>query len=222
MQTGKLYYVNHASGVSSFEDPRMSLTRQGEIDLQTQPTPHAHEFLGSKRSETLREEMLRASPSSSSGSPHPGNSRESLQSLSTGKQLWTYLQMDDRHGSGTGSSPRVVEEDSNLELDLNLAAGGLEFPSRRPQEQTVCTVEMIQNALKRTESNLRLNLKRETPRLRHKHLVSSSFSSLTTSTRSDQPSGASPSTSSSSSASSTSSLPGQESRRAPSNPSSTG
>lgn len=212
VQTGKLYYVNHASGVSSFGDPRKRLTTQGEVEVQTLPTPLAHEFLGSKKSETLREETLKASSSSSSGSPHP-NSRESLHSFPTGKQLWS-LQLDDRHGSGAGSSPRVVEEDSILELDLNLAAGGA-GPAHRPHEQTVCTMEMIQNALKRTESNSRLTLKRETPKLRHKHSISSSFSSLTNSTRSE-PSGASPSTSSSSSASSTSSLPGHESRRAPS------
>ncbi|KAG0569646.1 hypothetical protein KC19_6G104600 [Ceratodon purpureus] len=219
LQTGKLYYVNQATGVSSFDDPRKRLTCQGEIELQTQSTPLAHEFLGSKKSETLIQETLKASSSSSSGSPYP-NSRD-LHSFSTGKQLWN-LQLDEHHVAGSGSSPRVVDEDSNLELDLNLAAGraSSSIPSRRPHEQTVCTMQMIENALKRSESYPRLALKRETPKLRHKYSISSSFSSLTNSTRSE-PSGASPSTSSSSSATSTSSLPGAA-RRAPSNPSSTG
>ena len=207
MQTGKLYYVNQATGVSSFDDPRkLRLPSQGEAELQTaQLTTLAHEFLCSKRSETLRQETaLKASCSSSSGSPHPRD----FHLFSTGKQLWN-LQLDDRQGSGAGSSSRGValEEDSNLELDLNLVAGGsaTSFPTRRPQEQTVCTMEMIQNALKRTESNSKLIFKRH-----KKHSISPSFSSLTNSTRSE-PSGASPSTSSSS-ASSTSSLPGASHR----------
>ena len=155
--------MNKSSGVSTFIDPR----KQTEVQ--------AHEFLGSKRSEEN-------SVSSSSGSPLPKQSTSSLLlSFSTGKQLWN-LQLDDRH-----------EDDSNLELDLNLAAGG----SSSPSQQTVCTMEMIQNALKRTTTIP----KREIP---HKLSVSSSFSSLT-STRSDPVDSSvapSPSTSSSSSTSS--------------------
>ena len=208
--------MNKSSGVSTFNDPRKrnySAIEAVELQTSTQFSPvAAHEFLGSKRSETLRQENnLKASSSSSSGSPRRSrkhqNSSQFL-SFSTSKQLWN-LQLDDRHVSLPNRSEELeAKEESNLELDLNLAAGGSTSPSRTNRhEQTVCTMEMIQNALKRTAEKASTPtpiVKRDMPRLRNKLSVSSSFSSLT-STRSDPIDSCvapSPSTSSSSSTSS--------------------
>lgn len=174
------------------------------------PSPLAHEFLGSKKSETLREESLKTSSScSSGGSPHDSKPPQLL-SFSTGKQLWN-LQLDDRRVSLIDNSkslvaisPEEVEEESNLELNLNLAAGGAS-PSQH-QEQSVCTMEMVQRALKRTEKAMG---KREMPvSLGPRHSGSSSYSSLTSARSEPSWSRASPSTSSSSSTSSRSSLLG--------------
>ncbi|KAG0587542.1 hypothetical protein KC19_2G172700 [Ceratodon purpureus] len=211
LKTGKVSYVDKNSGLSTSNDPRKR-NCSIETELQTQFSPlAAHEFLGSKRSETLRQEnSLRASSSSSSGSPRLSRQQNTsrLRSFTTGKQLWN-LQADDRHVSLANRCDELeAEEESNLELDLNLAAGGSSSPSlANRHEQTVCTMEMIQNALKRTAEKASITIpisKREMPRLQQKLSMSSSFSSLT-STRSDPiDSGVvpSPSTSSSSSTSS--------------------
>jgi hypothetical protein len=170
--------------VRTSEDPRKQ---------QPEAAPLAHEFLGSKMSETLREESLRVSTSSgSSGGSPPA---QQLLSFSTGKQLWN-LQLDDRStvslnktGGSPGAFPSSSDEESNLELNLNLSAGGTS-PSPSHQHQSVCTMEMVEQALKRTEKAMG---KREMP-------GSSSFSSLTSEPNSWSRS--SPSTSSSSSTSS--------------------
>lgn len=199
LKTGELYFVNKNTGVRTSEDPRKQL----------QPTtscPLAHEFLGSKKSETLREESLRTSTSSgSSGDSKPAQ----LLSFSTGKQLWN-LQLDDRstvslNKTGSPRPPFPIssdEDESNLELNLNLSAGG-GSPSHH-QSQSVCTMEMVEKALKRTEKAMG---KREmlVPKL------SGSSSSLTSSRSEPSWSHSSPSTSSSSSTSSRSAARGTSS-----------
>lgn len=210
LQAGKVYYVNKSSGVRTFNDPRK---RKCETEVQTQFSSRAaHEFLGSKRSEALRQE--KASSSSSSGSPRLSRKHQNSQllSFSTGKQLWN-LQLEDRHVSLANRCEELSpDEDSNLELNLNLAAGGSSPCRTNRHEQTVCTMEMIQNALKRTAEQASTSSPSThllMPRLQHKLSVSSSFSSLT-STRSDPTDSGlatSPSTSSSSSTSSKSRKP---------------
>lgn len=181
LKTGEVYFVSKSAGVRTSEDPRKQ---------QPEAAPLAHEFLGSKMSETLREESLRVSTSSGSS--------QQLLSFSTGTQLWN-LQLDDRstvslNKTGGGGSPRAFpsssDEESNLELNLNLSAGGTS-PSPSHQHQSVCTMEMVEQALKRTEKAMG---KREMLP------GSSSFSSLTSEPNSWSRS--SPSTSSSSSTSS--------------------
>ncbi|XP_024401601.1 uncharacterized protein [Physcomitrium patens] len=193
LKTGKLYYVNKSSGVSSLDNPRKRCT----TDLSL-----AHEFLGSKKSETLQQENLIASSSSSSGNPRQCSRQKQQQHsqlslFATGKQQWN-LQPDDRRGPlNCRYSPEPAEEpEFHLELDLNLSTGGASSPSRRPEQQTVCTMEMIQNALKRTESKPSLIKREFLPTLQHKY---SSFTSVVSAHSGS--SGASPSTSSSSSTS---------------------
>ncbi|XP_024367873.1 uncharacterized protein [Physcomitrium patens] len=220
LKTGELYFVNKSTGVRTSEDPRKVQQRvvavmTRAVDSVPTASPLAHEFLGSKRSETLREESLRTSTSSgSSGGTSPRNTNipgHQLLSFSTGKQLWN-LQLDDRRtvslnrtGSPKAQAPPFLsfsdEEESNLELDLNLAAGG-NSPrlQQHNQQQSVCTMEMVEKALKRTEKALG---KREMPTTSFgpKQSGSSSFSSLP-SARGESWSHSSPSTSSSSSTSS--------------------
>lgn len=133
-------------------------------------SPRAHEFLRSKKSEILLcEESLKASSSStSSGGAADGSCparrwRENLQmlSFSTGTQQWN-LHLEDKNVSLVKDSDLLPAESdqeaerSNLELDLNLTAGGGGSPaasSCQPQqqrEQSVCTMEMVQRALRRT------------------------------------------------------------------------
>lgn len=204
--------MNKSTGVRTSEDPRKQLQHPTSLPLEA-PT---HEFLASKRSETLREESLRTSTSSASSGGSPRDTTKpapQLLSFSTGKQLWS-IQLDDRSTvslNKPGSSPRAptfhnssdLEEESNLELNLNLAAGGSSSSPRPHQSQSVCTMEMVEKALKRTEKAMS---KREM--LGPKLSGSSSFSSLT-STRSEPSwSHSSPSTSSSSSTSSKSAARG--------------
>jgi len=199
VQTGELYFVNKSTGVRTSEDPRKQ--------LQQQPTAVAseHEFLASKRSETESLQRASTSSASSGGSPPPQQQQQRL-SFSTGKQLWS-LQLDDRSTvslNKTAPPPSFPnsEEESNLELNLNLSAGG-SSPSRH---QSVCTMEMVEKALKRTEKAMG---KREM--LGPKLSGSSSFSSLTSSRSEPSWSHSSPSTSSSSSTSSRSAARGTSS-----------
>uniref|UniRef100_A0A7I4F6D6 WW domain-containing protein n=1 Tax=Physcomitrium patens TaxID=3218 RepID=A0A7I4F6D6_PHYPA len=222
LKTGELYFLNKSTGVRTSEDPRkvqqtvIVMMTPAAADVVPAASPLAHEFLGSKRSETLREESLRTSTSStSSGGASPRESRpvgQQLLSFSTGKQLWN-LQLDDRsilslNKTGSpGAQPLALpnssdEEESNLELNLNLAAGGNSPRSQqRTQQQSVCTMEMVEMALKRTEKAMGKRVMRTTTGFGSKHSGSSSFSSLTSS-RSESWSHSSPSTSSSSSTSS--------------------
>lgn len=160
-KVGELYFVNRSTGVRTNEDPRKLQKEAALISEELTPSPLAHEFLCSKRSEILREESLRDSTlSESSGGASPrDNGPLQLLSFSTGKQQWN-LQLDGRSTpslSTMGGSPGVApflnffdKEDSNLELNLNLSAGR-DSPRRHRQQQTVCTMEMVQRALKRTE-----------------------------------------------------------------------
>lgn len=165
LKTGEIYFVNKSTEARTSEDPR-----------KVAP----HEFLASKRSETLREEMsLRASTSSASSGESPATQQLSF---STGKQLWS-LQLDEPRST---VSLNKTAPNSDLELDLNLSAGGAS-PSRH---QSVCTMEMVEQALKRTEKAMGK---------RPKLSGSSSFSSLTSARSEPSWSHSSPSTSSSSS-----------------------
>ncbi len=139
-------------------------------------SPRAHEFLRSKKSEILLcEESLRASSSSTSSGGAAGGScparsnlakwKENLQmlSFSTGTQQWN-LHLEDTNVSLVKDSDLLLAESdqeaerSNLELDLNLAAGGGGSPAasscqqqqQQQREQSVCTMEMVQRALRRT------------------------------------------------------------------------
>ncbi|CAM6036286.1 unnamed protein product [Sphagnum compactum] len=137
-------------------------------------SPRAHEFLRSKKSEILLcEESLRASSSSTSSGGAAGGScparsnlakwRENLQmlSFSTGTQQWN-LHLEDTNVSLVKDSDLLLAESdqeaerSNLELDLNLTAGGGGSPAasscqqQQQREQSVCTMEMVQRALRRT------------------------------------------------------------------------
>ena len=162
LQTGKLYFVNKQTGARTNDDPRK---HQKAVEIE----PLAHEFLCSKQSETLREhESLRASSSSSSGgSPHATTTREAL---SAEKQLWslcsTLQPITQRRSSPDFEVEEIVqeeqqqeeEESNHLELDLNLAAGAIRSSPQRPHGQfSVCTMEMVQNALKRTGELKRKN-----------------------------------------------------------------
>jgi hypothetical protein len=140
-------------------------------------SPRAHEFLRSKKSEILLcEESLRASSSSTSSGGAAGGScparssvekwRENLQmlSFSTGTQQWN-LHLEDTNVSLVKDSDLLLAESdqeaerSNLELDLNLTAGGgggggspaaSSCHQQQQREQSVCTMEMVQRALRRT------------------------------------------------------------------------
>lgn len=164
LQTGKLYFVNKQTGARTNDDPRK---HQKAVEIE----PLAHEFLCSKQSETLREhESMRASSSSSSGgSPHATTTREAL---SAEKQLWslcsTLQPITQRRSSPDFEVEEIVqeeqqqqqeeEESNHLELDLNLAAGAIRSSPQRPHGQfSVCTMEMVQNALKRTGELKRKN-----------------------------------------------------------------
>ena len=165
LQTGKLYFVNKQTGARTNDDPRK---HQKAVEIE----PLAHEFLCSKQSETLREhESMRASSSSSSGgSPHATTTREAL---SAEKQLWSLCSTLQPKITQRRASPdfeveemlqeeqqQEEEEESNhLELDLNLAAGAIRTSPQRQQhgQFSVCTMEMVQNALKRTGELKRKN-----------------------------------------------------------------
>lgn len=160
LQTGKLYFVNKQTGARTNDDPRK---HQKAVEIE----PLAHEFLCSKQSETLREhESMRASSSSSSGgSPH-ATTREAL---SAEKQLWslcsTLQPITQRRTSPDFEVEEIIEEEqqeeeesNHLELDLNLAAGAIRSsPQRQHGQFSVCTMEMVQNALKRTGELKRKN-----------------------------------------------------------------
>jgi len=192
LKTGELYFVNKSSGVRTSEDPRKQLQQQRPPIVSSE-----HEFLASKRSETESLQRASTSSASSGGSPPPQPQQQRL-SFSTGKQLWS-LQLDDRSivslnkTAPPPSSFPNSEEDSDLELNLNLSTN-TGSPSRH---QSVCTMEMVEKALKRTEKAMG---KREM--LGPKGSGSSSFSSLTSSRSEPSWSQSSPSTSSSSSTSS--------------------
>lgn len=184
--------------------------------LTAAPTrPLAHEFLCSKQSETLREEIsLRTSSGSSSSGASPRS--QLVSNFSPEKQLWS-LKLDGGRCFKTRNSCDEFQaeddsEKSNLELDLNLAAGVRcsPEPQQRQPGQSVCTMEMVQKALKRTGELMgkRSILMKSGP----KQSSSSSLSSLTLvqsaeviSCPRQQQTSSSPSTSSSSSESSTSS-----------------
>lgn len=161
------------------------------------------------------------STSSSSGSPPlrrrnhgsrirntalPSSSFKQRQRQQQQQQHWSLQQHRTNYTSTTTTSSRgavTAVEDSKVELDLNLSAGGgmrRRSSSPRTSPQTVCTVEMVQNALRRS-SEKTLAVKREAVVVPGR-LGSSSFSSLTNSTTRSEPSAASPATSNSSSASS--------------------
>lgn len=193
LKTGELYFVNKSSGVRTSEDPRKQL-RQQQLPIVSSE----HEFLASKRSETERLQRASTSSASSGGSPPSEQQQHQRLSFSTGKQLWS-LQLDDRSVvslNKTAPPPSSFpnsEDDSDLELNLNLSTN-TGSPSRH---QSVCTMEMVEKALKRTEKAMG---KREM--LGPKGSGSSSFSSLTSSRSEPSWSQSSPSTSSSSSTSS--------------------
>jgi hypothetical protein len=148
VQTGELYFVSKATGVRTSEDPRKQ--HQAVIAPRTPARP-AHEFLASKKVEALRA----STPSGSSSGEEVANNHVSPPavaqrlSFSTGKRLWS-LQLDDRTTSW-GASPRALPfsnsppRESNLELNLNLSPSPV-----AAQAQAVCTMEMVQHALKRS------------------------------------------------------------------------
>jgi hypothetical protein len=82
-------------------------------------------------------------------------------SFSTGTQQWN-LHLEDTNVSLVKDSDLLLAESdqeaerSNLELDLNLTAGGGGSPAvsschhQQQREQSVCTMEMVQRALRRT------------------------------------------------------------------------
>lgn len=217
-----MYFVNKQTGARCSDDPRKhqqkaaAATSVLEEMLRTAaPTrPLAHEFLCSKQSETLREEIsLRTSSGSSSSGASPRS--QLVSNFSPEKQLWS-LKLDGGRCFKTRSScdEFQAEEDSeksNLELDLNLAAGVRCSPEPQQQQpgQSVCTMEMVQKALKRTGELVgkRSMLIKSVP----KQSSSSSLSSLNLVQSAEviscphQQASSSPSTSSSSSESSTSS-----------------
>lgn len=213
--------MNKQTGARCSDDPRKHQQKAAvatsvveEMLLTPVPTrPLAHEFLCSKQSETLRVEIsLRTSSGSSSSGASPRS--QLVSNFSPEKQLWS-LMFDGGRCLKTGYScdEFQAEEDSgisNLELNLNLAAGVSCSPQPQQQRpgQSVCTMEMVQNALKRTGElvGTRSVLTKCVP----KQSSSSSISSLTLIQSAEviscphQRASSSPSTSSSSSESSTS------------------
>ncbi|CAK9192940.1 unnamed protein product [Sphagnum troendelagicum] len=175
LKTGKLSFVNKSTGITSEDDPRkqpLNVTPLMAIRplSPTSSRPCAHEFLGSKESEILREEISlqqqqqRTSSSSSSGAEK--SQSQQMLSFSTGTQLWN-IQLTDTTTTTSVSladqlpDPRyqAPEKSHQLELDLNLTAGAAAAGSPPPpssgpphheQEQSVCTMEMVQRALRRT------------------------------------------------------------------------
>ncbi len=177
LQTGKLSFVNKSTGITSEDDPRkqpLNVTPLMAIHplSPTSSRPCAHEFLGSKKSEILREEITlqqqqRTSSSSSSGAEK--SQSQQMLSFSTGKQLWN-IQLADTTTTTSVSladqlpDPRyqAAEKSHQLELDLNLTACAAvagsppppySGPPHHEQEQSVCTMEMVQRALRRTTDN---------------------------------------------------------------------
>ncbi|XP_024375339.1 uncharacterized protein [Physcomitrium patens] len=207
LKTGELYLVNKSTGTRTNEDPRKH-QQQAALAVDTSvPSPLAHEFLSSKKSEILREERMRASTSPESSGDARNRQPSQLLAFSAGKQRWN-MQPDCYSTvslNKMGGSPRAVpfpdssdEEESKLELNLNLSAV-CNSPSRpHDLKFSVCTVEMVERALKRTEKALG---KREmtTVVFDPKHMGSSSSTSSLTSVRSDPSWSYSPSTSSASS-----------------------
>lgn len=110
---------------------------------------------------------MRASSSSSSGGSPRATTREVL---SAEKQLWSLcstLQQNTQRRTSPGFEAEGIleeeqqqqeEESDHLELDLNLAAGAIRSsPQRQHGQFSVCTMEMVQNALKRTGELKRKN-----------------------------------------------------------------
>lgn len=175
LQTGKLSFVNKSTGITSEDDPRkqpLNVTPLMAIHplSPTSSRRCAHEFLGSKKSEILREEISlqqqqqRTSSSSSSGAEK--SQSQQMLSFSTGTQLWN-IQLADTTTTTSVSladqmpDPRyqAAKKSHQLELDLNLTAGAAvagsppppsSGPPHHEQEQSVCTMEMVQRALRRT------------------------------------------------------------------------
>lgn len=198
LKTGDLYFVNRCTGVTSSDDPRGIRTN----NATTEHLSVAHEFLGSKKSETIEHEIaLRASITTSSRSPQDYNSRHvyahNFFSSQGCKQPLTFDSDDWRDSSSHFTAKAQCSEELDLKLDLNLSTGGTSGSFINRHDQAVCTVEMIQSALKRVEE-------KPHPRVAFKHSLSPSYSSLTSAC--PEAFGASPSISSSSSTSSRSSL----------------
>jgi hypothetical protein len=177
------------------------------------PPRRAHEFLRSKKYEILREENYLKASSTTSSSSEYGSPRiklakkENLLSFSNiGTQQWS-LGLHEDHTDislvvkDTQLASEIRNEETerlNPKLDLNLTAGAGSPRAAAPrgqqqqQEQSVCTMEMVQRALRLTKDNHEAQLilqdrkKRElpaTPVVLPKPSDSSppAFSSLTTS-----------------------------------------
>lgn len=154
LKTGEVYFVSKATGVRTSEDPR----KHPAVIAPRTPARPAHEFLASKKVEALRA----CTPSGSSSGEEGANNHVSPPavaqrlSFAAGKRLWS-LQLDDRdrdrdrRSSSWGASPRALPfsnsppRESNLELNLNLSPSPV-----AAQAQAVCTMEMVQHALKRS------------------------------------------------------------------------
>ncbi|CAM6039437.1 unnamed protein product [Sphagnum compactum] len=208
----------------------------------------AHEFLRSKKSENIlraQESSLKTVSTTSSSSGAGTSARkqqldmklqqQQMLSFSTGSQLWN-LQLDDMTNfiSLVKDQQQLVAEgdtklhdrSSNLELDLNLTASGAGAgpggsPAQVEQQSCVCTMEMVERALRETGDRQhpndlsRMNYSRELPisNVPPKLLLlsgSPSFSSQLTSAARSEPACStlgSPSTSATSSATSASRSP---------------
>jgi hypothetical protein len=162
--------------------------------------------------------------------------QQQMLSFSTGSQLWN-LQLDDmtnfislvkdQQQLAAEGDTKLHERSSNLELDLNLTAAGAAAaaatgsPAQVEQQSCVCTMEMVERALRETGDQQhphdlsRINYSRELPisNVPPKLLLlsgSPSFSSQLTSAARSEPACStlgSPSTSATSSATSASRSP---------------
>ncbi len=260
MQTGKMSFVHKITGVTLDNDLRnraaLAMQDQGpalNIESASATSPRrAHEFLRSKKSESIlraQESSLKTASTTSSSSGAGTSPRkqqlaatsardmklqqQQMLSFSTGSQLWN-LQLDDmtnfislvkdQQQLVAEGDTKLHERSSNLELDLNLTAAGAGAggsPAQVEQQSYVCTMEMVERALRETGDQQhphdlsRINYSRELPisNVPPKLLLlsgSPSFSSQLTSAPRSEPACStlgSPSTSATSSATSASRSP---------------
>lgn len=145
MQTGKLSFVKKQTDVRTSGDPWKQQSRVAIEPLL------AHEFLCRTQSETLREEETQRVRTTSSSESTAGSSDSGPQT-----NFVTTKNQEQLLSNSTPASLEEVEEEAAsstlLALDLNLAGEGSGCSSSsqtQPGQLSVCTMEMVHDAIKR-------------------------------------------------------------------------